>query len=54
MDNHGVLLKENRVINDKKYPGPHTCLVTGASQDHPRLDSNMITHIILPMVKNNP
>ncbi|KAH1091691.1 hypothetical protein J1N35_018948 [Gossypium stocksii] len=37
----------------KKDPGPHTCVATGASKDHLRLDSNMIVDIILPMVKAN-
>ncbi|KAH1031891.1 hypothetical protein J1N35_044065, partial [Gossypium stocksii] len=34
----------------KKYKIPHTCV----SQDHPKMDSNMIIGLILPMVKVDP
>lgn len=38
----------------KKHFGPHTCFAMGASQDHPRLDSEMISNIILQMVRAIP
>ncbi|KAK5843006.1 hypothetical protein PVK06_005433 [Gossypium arboreum] len=38
----------------KKYPGPHACVLTGASQDHLRLDLNMIANIILLVVDASP
>ncbi|KAK5840370.1 hypothetical protein PVK06_009267 [Gossypium arboreum] len=37
-----------------KYFGPYTCVVVGASQDHLRLDSDMISEIILSIVKMSP
>lgn len=38
----------------KKYVGPHTCVTIGASQDHLRLDSDMIIDNIIPIVKAKP
>ncbi|KAH1114527.1 hypothetical protein J1N35_007905 [Gossypium stocksii] len=38
----------------KMYSGPHTYIVAGASQDCLRLDSGMISDIILLMVKMIP
>lgn len=38
----------------KKYSDPHTCVVTGASQDNSRLDSDMISNIILSIVNVSP
>ena len=38
----------------RKYNGPHTCLSTSLSQDHPKLDTNVICTIIFPMVQADP
>lgn len=38
----------------KKYVGLHTYIATGASQNHSKLDSNMIVDIILSMEKVSP
>ncbi|KAH1091585.1 hypothetical protein J1N35_018842 [Gossypium stocksii] len=38
----------------KKYTSPHTCVAAGVSQNHPRLDFDMISEIVLPMLKASP
>ncbi|KAK5840132.1 hypothetical protein PVK06_009011 [Gossypium arboreum] len=38
----------------EKFKGKCKCAARGVSQDHPRLDSDMISDIILPMVKGSP
>ena len=37
-----------------KYNGPHTCLSASLSQDHPKLDSDVISSFIVTMVTENP
>ncbi|XP_052885335.1 uncharacterized protein LOC128293829 [Gossypium arboreum] len=37
----------------KKYKGPHTC-IDGVSQDHLKMDSDMIANLILPTLNANP
>ncbi|KAK5819987.1 hypothetical protein PVK06_025028 [Gossypium arboreum] len=46
--------KKSEIWTIKNYSGTHTCVVTGASQDHPSLDLDIIVDIILPMVKASP
>ena len=38
----------------QKYNGPHTCLSTSLSEDHPKLDTNVICSMIFPMVQADP
>lgn len=46
--------KKSKMSTIKKYVIPHTCVMTGASQDHLRLDSNIIVDIIILMVRARP
>ena len=38
----------------RRYNGPHTCLSTSLSQDHPKLDTNVICANIFSMVQADP
>ena len=48
------LLKKTQVWEIRKYNGPHTCASGRISQDHMKLDSNMICSCILSLVQANP
>ncbi|KAK5812665.1 hypothetical protein PVK06_028102 [Gossypium arboreum] len=48
-----LLRKRAGLWGIKKYKGPHTC-VTGISQDHPKIDSDMLSSLILLTVKADP
>ncbi|XP_040932863.1 uncharacterized protein [Gossypium hirsutum] len=47
------LRKKTGLWEIKKYKGPYTC-VAGVSQDHPKMDSDMLATLILPTVKADP
>ncbi|XP_028806138.1 uncharacterized protein LOC114760991 [Neltuma alba] len=47
--------KENRNFwQITKYGGPHTCLSTSLTQDHPKLDADVISSCIIAMVTDKP
>lgn len=46
--------KKSRIWMIKKCTSLDTCVVMGVSQDHPRLNSDIIADIILPIVKASP
>ncbi|KAK5813955.1 hypothetical protein PVK06_029406 [Gossypium arboreum] len=48
-----AFMKRNRIWEVRKYNGPHTCRVERISQDHKKLDSNVIRDFIVPLVKEN-
>ncbi|KAK5792680.1 hypothetical protein PVK06_033797 [Gossypium arboreum] len=47
------LRKKTCLWEIKKYKGPHT-FATGVSEDHPKMNSDMLATLILPMVKADP
>ena len=50
-----VSFRKNQDIWEvRKYNGPHTCTSAMLSQDHTKLDSNMIAQYIEPMVRADP
>ncbi|KAH1039557.1 hypothetical protein J1N35_041300 [Gossypium stocksii] len=61
MENHRIYLKEVEVVDNKEvnlstYLCCHRCIMrsTGVTQDHLKLDFDMVADIILPMVKASP
>lgn len=49
-----ILGKKSNVWQITKYDGPHTCVNPALSQDHTKLDSDMICSCILDMVSVKP
>ncbi|KAK5825101.1 hypothetical protein PVK06_019905 [Gossypium arboreum] len=43
--------KKSELCTTKKYTDPYTCVARGTSQDHSRLNSDMVVDIILLMVR---
>ncbi|XP_052886906.1 uncharacterized protein LOC128295383 [Gossypium arboreum] len=48
-----IMASLRKKIGLKKYKGPHTC-AAGVSEDHPKMNSDMLATLILPMVKADP
>ncbi|KAH1105604.1 hypothetical protein J1N35_009372 [Gossypium stocksii] len=48
-----AFMKRNQIREVRKYNGPRTCRVERISQDHTKLDSNVIRDFIVPLVKEN-
>ncbi|XP_039118838.1 uncharacterized protein LOC120254943, partial [Dioscorea cayenensis subsp. rotundata] len=46
--------KRKQIWEITKYNGPHTCTAAMVSQDHSKLDSNMISRCIQALVKEKP
>ncbi|XP_039133318.1 uncharacterized protein LOC120270392 [Dioscorea cayenensis subsp. rotundata] len=51
---HASYSKRRQLWEITKYTGPHTCSSAMISQDHSKLDSNMICHQIQALVQQQP
>ena len=47
-------LRKKKLWEIRKYNGPHTCVSASLSQDHPKLDTNVICAIIFSTVQADP
>ena len=54
LEGESILQQNTHEVGDKENKWFHTCTTSLISQDHVRLDSSVITHNIVHLVKTNP